>query len=84
MTIEQYITDIKNRNERVEKDKAWEVSKTRRFAISLITYLIAAYYMRALAVDEYYFHAFVPTGGYLLSTLALPTIKRIWMKKINH
>lgn len=83
MTIEQDIADIKNRNERVEKDKAWEVSKTRRFCIASITYLVAAYYMRTLGVNEYYLHAFVPTGGYLLSTLALPVIKRIWTRK-NH
>ena len=84
MTLEQDIEDIKIRNRQVQTDKAWETSETRRFAIAIITYLVAAYYMRTLGVEDYYFHAFVPTGGYLLSTLALPTIKRIWMKKINH
>ncbi len=83
MTIEHDIKDIKNRNKQVESDKAWEVSKTRRFTIALITYLIAVYYMRILGIEDYYFHAFVPTGGYLLSTLALPNIKRIWIKIIN-
>lgn len=80
MTIENQIKDIQARNERVEQDKAWEVSKTRRFCIGFITYIIAAYYMRTLGIGEYYLHAFVPTGGYLLSTLALPAIKRFWLE----
>jgi hypothetical protein len=83
MNIEQDISDIKNRNKHVEDDKAWEVSKTRRFCIAFITYLVAAYYMRVLGVETYYFHAFVPTGGYLLSTLALPTLKCFWLKRKN-
>ena len=74
------IDDIKARNARVEADKAWETSKTRRFFIAIITYMIACYYMRVLGVGDYYLHALVPTGGYLLSTLSLPYIKTIWLK----
>lgn len=75
------IEDIKARNERVEADKAWETSKTRRSFITIITYIIACYYMRVLGVGDYYLHALVPTGGYLLSTLSLPCIKAIWLKR---
>lgn len=77
------IEDIKARNQRVEADKAWETSKTRRSFIAIITYIIACYYMRVLGIGDYYLHAFVPTGGYLLSTLSLPHIKKIWMKRFN-
>ncbi len=83
MSIEQDILEIKKRNQSVENDKAWETSKTRRFCIAIITYIIAAYYMRTLGINEYYLHALVPTGGYLLSTLALLTIKSIWIKKLR-
>ena len=74
------IEQIKTRNRAVENDKAWETSKTRRALIATITYIIAAYYMRVLGVGDYYLHALVPTGGYLLSTLSLPIIKAWWIK----
>lgn len=75
------ISDIQKRNARVETEKAWETSKTRRTFIAIITYAIACYYMRILGVSDYYLHAFVPTGGYVLSTLSLPYLKAIWIKK---
>ena len=75
------IDEIEARNKRVETDKAWETSKTRRGFIAIITYIIACYYMRVLGVGDYYLHALVPTGGYVLSTLSLPYIKAIWLKR---
>lgn len=76
------IEQIKSRNRTVETDKAWETSKTRRIVIATVTYIIAAYYMRVLGITEYYLHALVPTGGYLLSTLSLPIIKKWWTKTL--
>ena len=78
MTNKNDINDIKERNKQVENDKAWETSKTRKIFIATITYIIASYYMRTLGIGDYYLHAFVPTVGYLLSTLTLPIIKNIW------
>ncbi|PCI00046.1 MAG: hypothetical protein COB76_04325 [Alphaproteobacteria bacterium] len=79
--ISEDIAQLKSRNASVEMDKAWEISKTRRIFIALITYIVAAYYMRTLGVADYYLHALVPTGGYALSTLTLPMLKRWWIKK---
>ena len=36
------LEDIRERNERVESDKAWETSRTRKFIIALFTYLAIA------------------------------------------
>lgn len=72
---------ILERNARVEADKAWETSKTRRGSIAGITYLIAGLYMSALGASLPWLNAFIPVGGYLLSTLSLPIIKRNWLKK---
>lgn len=80
--ISEDLVTLKNRNALVEADKAWETSKTRRFVIAIITYAIAAYYMRVLGVGEYYLHALVPTGGYLLSTLSLYVIKKHWLGRV--
>lgn len=72
---------IQDRNARVEFDKAWETSKTRRATIAGITYIVAGLYMSALGANAPWLNAFIPVGGYLLSTLSLPKIKEIWLKK---
>lgn len=78
---EQQIQMIIERNKRVEQDKAWEVSVTRRAFIAAVTYLIACYYLWLIAVPGFYLHAAVPAGGYILSTMSLPWVKRWWGRK---
>ena len=73
---------INERNARVEADKAWETSKTRRIFIAILTYVIAAFYMRMVGIADPFLGALVPTGGYLLSTVSLPVLKRVWKEKI--
>lgn len=75
------VEDILKRNSRVEADKAWETSKTRRLVIATITYLIAAGFMYRIGVPDPFLNALVPTGGYLLSTLTLPFFKDWWLKR---
>ena len=74
------LADIRTRNERVELDKAWETSWTRRLSIAAITYVIAAWFMYRIGVNNPFLNALVPTGGFLLSTLSLGFIKRWWLK----
>jgi len=76
------IKDIKERNARVEADKAWETSGTRRVIIALVTYTIAGVYMGQLGINDPWLNAFVPTGGYIFSTLSLGVVKKIWIEKI--
>lgn len=75
------VEDILTRNARVEADKAWETSKTRRAVIAAITYFIASVFMYRIGVPDPLLNALVPTGGYLLSTLSLPLVKGWWLKK---
>jgi hypothetical protein len=79
------IEDILQRNTRVELDKAWETSYTRRAIIAFITYLTAATFLKLIGNDAPLINALVPVGGYMLSTLSLPFIKRMWVanKKSN-
>ncbi len=72
---------IKARNARVEMEKAWETSITRRTSIAIITYLTAGLFLWLTGNPLFWLHALVPTGGYLLSTLSLPWIKRWWMRR---
>lgn len=76
------IENIKLRNAQVEADKAWETSLTRRGIIALVTYIIAGVYMAQLGINNPWLNAFVPTGGYVLSTLSLVIVKTLWIKKI--
>ena len=77
----QGVEGILKRNARVEADKAWETSWTRRGVIALITYIIAASFMAHIGVVNPWLNALVPTGGYVLSTLSLSFVKRWWLKK---
>lgn len=73
---------IKQRNARVEADKAWETSWTRRVMIALITYAVIGGYLTYLGVEKAWLHAVVPAMAYILSTLGLGYIKQIWIEKV--
>lgn len=81
--IEDRLEQIEQRNSRVEIDKAWETSLTRRLSIAVLTYFTASLFLWLIGVGYPLLSALVPTGGYLLSTLSLPWIKRLWMRKRN-
>lgn len=78
--FESEIKEIKKRNRRVESDKAWETSLTRRGFIILITYLGALFFMKLNGFENSALQAFIPAGAYILSTLSLPPLKRWWLK----
>lgn len=79
--MEVDLEKINERNRRVELDKAWETSVTRRGLIAAITYSIAALFMNRIGISDPSLNALIPTGGYLLSTLSLPIVKRWWISK---
>lgn len=82
MDIEAEIQNINTRNEKVEADKAWELSWVRRIFIFVMTYLVAGLWLWMINDTYPWLKAFVPAGGYILSTLSLPFIKR-WRIKNN-
>ena len=76
------IESLKERNAKVEADKAWETSWTRKIIITLLTYIVVMIYLTNLGMDRVYLHALVPAMGYFLSTLSLPVFKRWWIGNI--
>jgi hypothetical protein len=78
--IEQRIQNIEKRNAKVEQDKAWEISSTRRWMIMILTYFIAAWFMYLIKIENYWTNALVPVIGYLLSTLSIPIVRKYWTK----
>lgn len=79
--LEQELTAIKDRNIRVEADKAWEVSIFRIASIAAITYVVAAFILFSIGVKGYLLNALVPTVGYLLSTQSIPLLKKWWVRR---
>lgn len=79
--LEKEIELIKERNHRVEKDKAWETSWTRRICIAVLTYLVVVCYNYGITkLDNVFLSSLVPVMGFLLSTLSLKLIRNIWEK----
>lgn len=80
-SLEQRISQIEQRNARVEKDKAWETSYTRRCLILLCTYVAIGLYLELIKAPEPWLNAIVPAVGFSLSTLTLPFVKQMWLKR---
>lgn len=78
--LEREIETIKARNQKVQTEKAWEVSLTRLVSIALITYVVACAALYLIHVPNFYLSAFVPVIGFILSTQSLPFIKSWWVK----
>jgi len=76
------IESIKERNRRVETDKAWETSKTRRIIIAAMTYLVIVIFLYIIDAPKPWLIALVPTIGYLLSTLTIQLFKKWWIKSV--
>lgn len=82
MNIENEIKKIQDRNKRVELDKAWETSKTRKICIMILTYIIVVIYSYLIKeVNNIFLSSLVPVMGFYLSTLSLKYIRKIWEKK---
>ena len=77
--LEIELESIKQRNARVEADKAWETSAMRIGTISAITYVIAAALLWMIGAERFWLSALVPTVGFFLSAQTLPAIKRSWI-----
>lgn len=81
MNIEQEIQAIKSRNERVEADKAWEVSWTRRLFIAAVTYVAAGTWLTTIHDSSPWFKSLIPAVAYILSTLSIPILKSLWLRR---
>lgn len=69
-TLVKDIEEIKQRNTRVEIDKAWETS--------------TGLYIIAVGIELPWLNAVVPSVGFFLSTLALSIFKNFWIKNTKN
>lgn len=78
------IEKIKERNARVELDKRWETSWTRRLVICILTYIVVLIYSITInKISNVWLSSIVPVIGFTLSTLSLKFIRKIWEKYKN-
>ncbi len=76
--LEMRLKKIERRNIRVESEKAWETSYSRRLLLVLFTYLAVGAYLQAISVSEPWLSAIVPAVAFMLSTLTLPLFRKLW------
>ncbi|OGY44268.1 MAG: hypothetical protein A3J62_02905 [Candidatus Buchananbacteria bacterium RIFCSPHIGHO2_02_FULL_38_8] len=81
--LKKEIEEIKARNFRVEADKAWETSWTRRFIILLLTYIVIVIFFFVAKLPDPFANAVVPSAAFVLSTLTVPLFRKWWLKNIH-
>lgn len=82
--LKNEIIEIKERNKKVELDKKWETSWTRKICICVLTYIVVIIYSFIVRnYDNIFLSSLVPVIGFTLSTLSLRLIRNIWEKDIN-
>lgn len=82
MNLEKEIKEIQKRNKRVELDKVWETSWTRRICIMILTYMVVVIYSYVIRrFDNILLSSLVPVIGFALSTLSLKLVRKIWEKR---
>ena len=82
--FEKEIVEIKKRNQRVELDKRWETSFTRRLCICILTYIVVVTYSYIISkTSNIWLSSLVLVIGFSLSTLSLKGIRVLWERKIK-
>ena len=76
------IKEIQERNKRVEADKAWETSGTRKTIVAIMTYLVLVLFLGIIKVPYPWLNALIPAIAFILSTLSLPLFKNWWIKRV--
>ncbi len=81
MNCEHEILCIQERNAKVEADKAWEISFTRKFLLTFLTYIVLTLLLFSLGAKNPFQNAIIPAVGFFLSTLSLKFVKEWWIKR---
>lgn len=84
MSLEERVNKIEERNKKVELNKSWETSWTRRICIMILTYIVVVFYSYLTTkINNIFLSSLVPVIGFTLSTASLNIIRKLWKKKIK-
>ncbi len=78
--LQSEIDALKARNKKVEADKAWETSWTRKGLVLVLTYGVMLLVFWTTGIGNPFVNAIVPSTGFFLSTLSIPVVKKWWLK----
>lgn len=78
ISLEERVEKLEARNRRVEGNKAWETSWTRRLSIMVLIYLTIVFYLHFVIHINPWINGLVPVIGYFISTLTVSKLKDIW------
>jgi len=76
--FEKRLLEIETRNKRVEENKAWETSWIRRISIAVLTYTTIVIYHIFIDADHPFLVSLVPVFGFIISTMSLKFIRKIF------
>lgn len=82
-SLQTQINEIKSRNARVEADKAWETSWTRRVTIVVLTYIVVLVIFVIARLPDPFVNAIVPSLAFVVSSLTMGGIKRWWLGNVR-
>lgn len=83
-SLKREIDLIKQRNQRVELDKAWETSWTRKLIVAFLTYAVVVCFFVFAKLPDPFLNSIVPALAFVVSNLALPVFKKIWLRFIKY
>lgn len=78
--LQNQINELKDRNKKVEADKAWETSWMRKLIIFALTYIVIVIFFYVAELPKPFLNAIVPALAFVLSTLTLSLFKKMWLK----
>ena len=82
--LEKEIEQIKQRNKKVELDKAWETSWVRKICIAVLTYFVVVLYSYIInKFSNIWLSSLVPVFGFMISTMSLKIIRKFWERLRN-
>ena len=79
--LKNEVEKIKERNAKVEADKAWETSLFRKLLVAVLTYIVIVLFFIVAELPKPFINPIVPTLGFLLSTLSISYFKTLWLKR---
>lgn len=81
--LKKEIAHIKARNKRVEREKAWETSYTRKAYIVVSTYVIISLVFIILRLEKPFVNAIIPSVAFFISTTSFGVLKKWWMEQFD-
>jgi len=75
------LVEIQESHRRIEAEKAWEVSWTRRFFTGFLAYIVAVLFFSLIGVPRPIWSALALFVGFVVSSLILSFIKRGFIKR---